>query len=151
LCRSDVPFHAQLIVEGWSQRQITGNEDQTIKGNCTSSYNGFATDIEGEWAVSGIVGGQEGIEIYKRINGGWSLYQKIASPSEVACDFGWSVAISGNRIVVGAPNNPVLANNAIYVYTFDGSTCLVHLSLQTKYGPVAMRSLIPLPKTWIAH
>ena len=105
-------------VEGWSSRQITGNENSMIQDDVLATNNGFCLDIDGDWAVSGAPKGREQISIYRRVNGGWSLFQSIMSPwGAEDIDFGHSVAISNHTIVVGAQKH---VNGAIFIYEFDG-------------------------------
>ncbi len=112
------------VRDGWCARQITGDEDEVLEGNILIGRNGYSTDIDGDWAVSGAINGTESILIYRRVNGGWSLYQTITSPElletfpNLNIDFGHAVAISGNTIVVGAPKFET--NGAVYVYELEG-------------------------------
>ena len=103
-------------VVGWASKQVTGSEDNEIHGSCYSNLSGYSVDIDGEWAVSGTINGEERINIYRMIDGGWSLYQTIVSPLSIEdADFGYSVAISDESLIVGAP----LDKKAL-VYQFDG-------------------------------
>lgn len=104
-------------VIGWAGKQVTGNEDNEIHGSCYSNLSGYSVDIDGEWAVSGTINGEERVDIYRMIDGGWSLFQTIISPLDNPdSDFGYSVAISDEKFIVGAP----LDNKAL-VYQFDGT------------------------------
>jgi len=107
-------------VEGWAQIQRTGTEIVDVDGQSTAGFNGGDVAIDGEWAVSGAKDGEEAIIIYRRVNGGWSEFQVVPSPLVGEdYDFGHAVAISGERIVVGAPEFPTYGK--IYVYKFDGN------------------------------
>jgi hypothetical protein len=73
-------------------------------------------------AVGGIYPGS--VYIFTRGDGGWSLQQKLLAPDGASGDnFGQSVAIYGNTLVVGAPNHKVgqnVAQGSAYVFTRDG-------------------------------
>jgi len=94
----------------------------------------FSVAIDGEYAVVG-AHGTNGIDtgdpiahhdngavyIYKYNGAGWELNQRIASPvSNDAYHFGKSVAISGNKIIIGAVSGA--SYGAAYIYTKDGTS-----------------------------
>ncbi|MDF1695739.1 MAG: hypothetical protein P1U56_07915 [Saprospiraceae bacterium] len=107
------------IESGWCTRQINGEEIVQMDGSLQSTFNGWSLDIDNDWAVSGAPDGHEQINIYKRINGGWNLFQTILSPFPSSdIDFGHAVAISGDYIIVGAPE---YGNGIVVLYEFDGS------------------------------
>ncbi|MFT4535889.1 MAG: hypothetical protein ACI9P5_003259 [Saprospiraceae bacterium] len=109
------------VVEGWSSRQVTGNEDEQLGDETLTSRNGYSMDIDGDWAVSGAPAGLEQIVIYHREDGGWRKYETVKSPwGNVDVNFGFSVAISGNTIVVGVAHGDVDTDGAILIYEFDG-------------------------------
>jgi len=121
------------VTDGWCTRQINGGEDENIENSILTSLNGYSTDIDGEWAVSGAPGGVESIFIYRRINGGWSLYQQIKSPNvNVDIDFGLAVAISGNTIIAGAPKS---GNGQAYIYQLSGELWSEIPQVLTSPGP----------------
>jgi len=86
---------------------------------------GRAIDIYGDWMVIGapnVSGWEHGgyIEIWNYTNNNWVRKTKIVNPtSNVHADYGISVAIWGNRIVVGAPGD-----NKLYIYGFYNNTWL---------------------------
>ncbi len=103
-------------VIGWSQKQINGDQQSDIIASADANLLGYHVDIDGDWAVAGAPDGCEQIAIYRRVEGGWSLFQTLDNPTGTAnADFGHSVSISGERIAVGAP----LALSTI-IYQFDG-------------------------------
>lgn len=67
------------------------------------------------------------VYVYRRSSGGgWSLTQRLTPPTNQADDrFGWSVAIEGNTLVVGAPGEDTAPkkkdSGAIYIYERSGS------------------------------
>lgn len=98
---------------------------------------GHAVDIDGDTAVIGAPesGGRVGaVYVYVRTGGTWSLQATLTgSNTEVGDKFGWSVAVSGDTIAVGAPlegsdaengpgDNSAPSSGAVYVFTRSGST-----------------------------
>lgn len=89
---------------------------------------GVSVGISGDTAVVGAFadddrGGNSGSAyIYFRSGGTWFLGRKLTASDGAAFDsFGQDVAISGNTIVVGAPQDDVLATNSGSAYIFTGS------------------------------
>ena len=92
---------------------------------------GFSVAIDGNIAVVGAVnadiGGnsnQGAAYVFTKTSGGWTQTQKLIAADGAAGDFfGWSVAIGGGVIVVGADEAIVDGNNdqgAAYVFTKIG-------------------------------
>lgn len=80
----------------------------------SSAYFGHAVAISGDYAIVGAYQDDEGAGltdngaaiIYKRntTTGGWDIVQKLVNPSASSYDhFGYTVAISGDFAIVGAP------------------------------------------------
>jgi len=96
--------------------------DETIAiGDITFTLNGIA------WA--GVV------HIYTRSGSTWSLQQTINNPSPGYDDeFGWSVSLYGDTLVVGAPWDDTVAEDAgsVYVYIRSGTSWSLQ---QTIYNP----------------
>lgn len=114
----DVPMAAGQAVE--FRQRLSG----------TVAANQFGTvDVDGAWAVVGAVGenGQRGAAYaYEDVAGVWTERQRLVAPDGVAGDsFGYSVAISGDTIAIGAYqlDLPGLANvGAIYIFVRSGAT-----------------------------
>ncbi len=96
------------------------------------NYSGNSVSISGNYAIVGAryndVGAntaQGSASIYQYIGNAWVLMQKITDPTGAANDyFGWSVSISGNNAIVGAPHDDVGANTdqgSVSVYHYNGS------------------------------
>lgn len=96
------------------------------------NYSGNSVSISGNYAIVGAryndVGAntaQGSASIYQYIGNAWILMQKITDPTGAANDyFGWSVSISGNNAIVGAPHDDVGANTdqgSVSVYHYNGS------------------------------
>lgn len=94
----------------WFQIQIIQNSD-----NENYDRFGYAVDIDGDYIVVGAYGEDDDVNgnnnlskagsayIFKNSAGIWSQTQKIIANDRASNDeFGWSVAINGNTLVVGA-------------------------------------------------
>lgn len=99
------------------------SEKLTASDSESADRFGEAVDIDGDYIVVGAYQAKNGTTentgtayIYKRNGATWELQTKIyANDSEVADNFGKTVAISGEYIVVGAPNED-LGTGAAYVF-----------------------------------
>jgi len=98
------PLDAQTIDSTFTQQQKLEALDARA-GDGT----GFSVAISGETIVVGAPfedGGQGAAYVFVRGAGGWISQQKlVASTATPGDSFGWSVAISGETIVVGAPSD----------------------------------------------
>ena len=96
----------------WSQQQKITN---------SASLFGYAADVSGDYAVVGAYAAGTAY-VYYRSGTTWSLQATLTGTSGTY--FGWSVAIDGDTVVVGAPEEDTTASNsgAIYVYTRSGTT-----------------------------
>ncbi len=94
----------------WVQTQILQNAD-----NENYDRFGWSVDIDGDYIIVGAFGEDDDLNgnnnlskagsayIFKNNAGTWTQTQKIIANDRTAGDeFGWSVAISGNTIIVGA-------------------------------------------------
>lgn len=116
----------------------------TREPNDDGAYGfGFSTDLEGDWAVIGAPYAKIGEKVYqgavyvfRKSNGNWLQSTKIIANDGNAFDnFGWSVDLSGNDLVIGS----IGANNnlgAAYIYkrttiSVLGNTAILWL-FQTK-------------------
>jgi len=98
-------------------------------GEAAGDQFGLSVDLDGDRAVVGawlsdsLSGNQTGAAFvfdYASVTNLWSLDQKISRPSQAAGDrFGASVAISGERILVGAPNEDSAGSDAGSAYSFE--------------------------------
>ncbi len=89
---------------------------------------GSQVAIEGNYAVAIETGDNEGgqdagaANVYFFDGSNWVFQQKLIPTESAASDNMKSVAISGNRIVVGSPYHPTAGVGAVYVYERSGST-----------------------------
>jgi hypothetical protein len=86
--------------------------------NVTASF-GTSVDIDGNLVVVGAnrrrVGNAEvgAVFVYRRSQSGWNLTTEVRDPEPVDGDaFGYSVSLSGNRMVVGAPGADLAGNSS---------------------------------------
>lgn len=111
---------------GWTQQ-----EKLTVSSGETADWVGSEVDVSGDFAVVGASGDDDAGDeagaayIFQRIGTNWTEQTKlIASDTQAGDHFGESVAISGNRIVIGAADN-VRSNGfwsgAAYVFVNDGT------------------------------
>jgi hypothetical protein len=86
---------------------------------------GGTVSIENDWAVVGAFrkdGGQGAVYLFRRDGADeWTEVSKLLpSDAQVALEFGASVSMAGNRIIVGAPNSEQRAG-AAYIFERDSS------------------------------
>jgi len=93
-------------------------------GNGDYSF-GFDLDLKHGIAVVGaptqsnIYTNDGSVYIYKIINGTWQFYQKIFGSSLLGSNFGWSVKLDGQNLLIGAPGYPnsyLLNSGSAYYY-----------------------------------
>lgn len=94
----------------------------------TDEYFGSGVGIDGDTAIVGCVydltGGPAMMQcgsasIYRRVSGVWAFEQKLtALDRHLWQNFGWSVAISGDAVVIGAQRDEQLGTVAGAVYIF---------------------------------
>lgn len=102
----------------------------TASDASAGQWFGFSVAAEGEWLVIGAPHDAErGVEagagyVYRRVGGVWVEEAKlIGSDVQAGHEFGRSVAVGGNVLVVGAPEDSEAGGGAgaAYVFEFDGS------------------------------
>ena len=111
-----------------------GVELQALFASDGQSFDEAGTDvgIDGEWAIVGApfdddVASNSGAVYVHRWDssaGQWLEFQKLtASDGSANSWFGWSVAISGETLIVGARQHDAISSDAgsAYVFEFDGS------------------------------
>jgi hypothetical protein len=132
-----VAFAGNRIVAGGNVFRFDPAAMEWVHEQTLTALNGTDDDQFG-WSVAGsadriVVGapfdrdsapgsGAAYVFRYDPVSMTWMQEQKLlASGGEFTSIFGWSVAITGNRIVVGAPGNSERGSQAgaAYVYRFD--------------------------------
>jgi FG-GAP repeat/Secretion system C-terminal sorting domain len=108
----------------------------TIGSTIGSEYYGSSVSLYGDYAVIGSSSnnfnnfsyGTGAVYVFKKTNGNWQQIKKITASDKVDYDnFGTSVAINGNTIVVGADGqdydvtgtNRIPQSGAIYIFEKD--------------------------------
>lgn len=88
---------------------------------------GFSVEIDNEFMVVGAPNALSGVVtsgiayVYRKIGGVWSYFETLQPSDGMAGDlFGYSVAIDGASIVVGAYNND--GTGSVYVYELDNDS-----------------------------
>ena len=135
----DIDKKSVMMFEGtkWGQlyfkdSEITEPAPKSIVGGESYDNFGNAVSISGDYAVAGAfhddVAGksnQGSAYVFHRINGSWVQEAQLFAADGLANDlFGFSVSISGNYIVVGAPEDQVGANveqGSVYVFVRNGT------------------------------
>ena len=108
-------------------------EQKVVQDDGAASDNfGYAVAVSGSTAVvgapnAGVDGDARGFAyVYTLVDGTWTLQQKIGADDGAALDgFGFSVSLSGDTLVVGAPYVSIGDNGgegAAYVFTRSGDT-----------------------------
>jgi hypothetical protein len=111
----------------------TWTEQKVVSDDGAASDNfGYAVTISGTTAVvgasnAGVDGDARGLAyVYTLVDGTWTLQQEIGADDGAALDgFGFSVSLSGDTLVVGAPYVSIGDNGgegAAYVFTRTGDT-----------------------------
>ena len=121
---SPATIHSPLGLEAWLAVQ---RAELTPTDGADYDFFGLSVALSGDTAVVGTnnhasdTGAQGAAYVFTVSDGEWVLQQELSAldggPGEA---FGWSVALSGDTAVVGAPGHPVGANGnegAGYVFT----------------------------------
>lgn len=102
-------------------------------GSFKAYHYGDALSVNGELAAVGAEGdtatgnieGAGSVFMYKKINGTWTMQQRLQSPiPAISENFGSDVCISGNYLAVGASGhkNTASGQGAVYIYFYNGSS-----------------------------
>ena len=90
--------------------------------NSFSEYFGYSIAVDGDTAVVGAYGddsGEGAAYVLTRQSGAWGQVAKLtASDADVGDDFGWSVAVDGDTVVVGAYRDDDKGVNSGSAYVF---------------------------------
>jgi hypothetical protein len=94
-------------------------------------YFGYSVALSGNFLMIGAyaddepLSNQGSVTVYRFNGTNWVFHQKLIDPGGVANDnFGWSVAISGDYAIIGAPNDNV-------AFAYQGSACIFHYNGST--------------------
>ncbi|MBU0729150.1 MAG: FG-GAP repeat protein [Proteobacteria bacterium] len=106
--------------ESWAQHAKLLPDD-----NNQVDYFGNAVAISGEYAVVGAQGNKDdgyggSVYVFKRKDDAWIEHTKLLPPdTDLVYNFGRSVSIDGDYVIVGSKNNNPYGGNA-YIYKRDG-------------------------------
>jgi hypothetical protein len=115
--------------KGWGENAIpTENQSVALTNALLNDHLGQSVSISGNYAIAGAPNKKAGTNlnqgqafIYVRAGNGWVLQDTITDPAGAAYDyFGKSVSISGDYVVVGAPNKDVAGK------TDQGAACVFY-------------------------
>jgi hypothetical protein len=107
-----------------TQRLASSNID-------AGDFFGWSVAIEGDWLVvgavsaNGVTASTGAAYVFRRTPGGWIETDKLeAFDGEQTDYFGYDVAISGERIAVGATSDDDIdsVSGALYVFEYDGTS-----------------------------
>ncbi len=121
------------VLSPGAARAASFEEDQQLIGAGQDHQFGSAVDTDGTTLVVGAPGfpgaagnGSGAVFIYIRSASGWTQQQQIEASDAAAFDgFGTSVAVDGDRLIVGSPFDDTLAGvdaGSAYVFERTGST-----------------------------
>lgn len=123
-------FGSNPHVDLWRYNQSSDAwefESAIANPGAASNFLGTAVDISGNTMV--VSARQEMVEgsvhagavyIYEYVDESWTLQQTIENPNPAVNDeFGYDVAIDGDRLVIGAPRDDTNANDAGVAYYFE--------------------------------
>jgi hypothetical protein len=123
-------FYAFLLATVTVMAQPTGQLYQFFPTGLTAEdYFGMSVDVDGNYAVVGAYkdddnGTDSGAAwVYKYENGTWFQMSKLVPTDPAAEDFfGYSVSISGDYIIVGAPQDDDKGTDSgsAYIFNFSG-------------------------------
>jgi hypothetical protein len=130
-CVSHLP--AQMIPDALALQGTASGPGQWTEAGLGGNANyGWAVGLDGDTLVVGApfhnpdpegAGNDSGAAyVYRRANGVWSLEQQLQpNPGEEYVNFGWSVDVDGDTIVVGAYGMSDF-NGGIYIFERDGAS-----------------------------
>ena len=118
----------------WSESQKLSNPDPTKNGRF-----GCSVSLHGDTAVVGARGNEVNGHVwagsaymFRRDGSAWNRQQTLANPDPLAYDnFGVSVALSGDTVMVGASGDDSGAadSGSMYVFMLNGDTWIQHQKL----------------------
>ena len=110
----------KISTKGYNENFLTESEGGA------GVKSGSAVAIDGNWAAIGSpedFDGAGSVSLYKFDGSNWRKYATLTSPSPTTImGFGYSVAISGTSLLIGAPYSKTKSFNegAIVAYNYDG-------------------------------
>lgn len=140
LSRSFIRYHPSELrtKEGRSKTSLWLEIAKLNNSNGTmDDYFGLSVSISGDFGIVGVPGYNEKTGtayVFKRSGTTWIQDAKLnASDAGMNDNFGYSVSISGDSAIVGAPNDNSLTGSA-YVFTRTGTTWVQEAKLLASDG-----------------
>ena len=115
-------FNENVYQQRWNLYQKLEASDGVV-----GDKFGASVSVSGLYAVVGYPQGTGAVYIFENADGIWTQKQKIVAPSSssngLEQKFGWSVAISGNYFIVGAPGMDGKGNDCgrAYIYKLENN------------------------------
>ena len=84
---------------------------------------GYSVALDGDRLAVGAPradGGQGAVYLFRRVGGAWQQSARLAAPAGSEGNFGYSVALDGDRLAVGAPAVALRTSGSAYVFEYDG-------------------------------
>jgi hypothetical protein len=122
---------------------VAGQQEVTAADGAANDAFGESVAIDGNTAVIGAGTGQSAgspgaAYLFTRNGTVWTQQQKLTpSDSSSGDDFGASVALSGNTLVIGAPGKS--GGGEVYVFTLNGNTWMQQQEFTDHLGLSAQR------------
>ena len=120
-----------LLAMGSTAISAQAIDDLAYANHAADEHFGKALAITSEWLVVGVPNaataqqkGSGKVAVYRNVDASWQLFQELtAVDASIADHFGFSVAVQGNVLVVGAPGAFGAApfSGQVFVYEFNGT------------------------------
>lgn len=116
---------------------------QKLKDSASERFDffGHSVSISNNFAIVGIPGhdtAQGSVNVYELAGGNWVMAQKIIAPNgDLLDNFGTSVCISGNRIIVGSNTDDIGSNEnqgSANIYQYNGNRWVLMQKLTDLLG-----------------
>lgn len=139
-----VPAHASAQT-GLAANGLIATEDAKLTSSDVTQDDvlGWSVAISGDTAVAGApyddapLSDQGSVYVFVRGDTGWVQQAHLKAPDAARGDnFGWSVAVEGDTIAVGSPDDDLAHGNmgSVHVYARSGSAWTHHAKLTGSSG-----------------
>lgn len=121
--------------------RTTITDTKLIADNAESHRFGSSVSLFGNIAAIGapgenLTGYRGSVFIYKYVNNNWSLLQQILPPNPSIFNFGISVSLKGNKLLVGSMPFAFELKGQAYVYEFDGTNWVYSSAIEGIDGSI---------------
>jgi FG-GAP repeat len=122
----------------WAQQQKLTSSDNNYEFGYSVAISGETVVVGAPLADIGANSDQGSAYVFVHSGGAWSLQQQLTASDGAAGDeFGSSVAVSGDTIMVGAPFDDInikINQGSAYVFVRGGTSCSLQQKLTANYG-----------------